>query len=748
MVSILTKSMKRKMLVVGIFLAVICALVIILRLFYLQVYAGEEYRQQALDQQLRVTTLTPRRGSIYDRNMTVLAKSATVWTIVLSPATIKDDAQKTLIAENLSEILDVPYDTVYEKAGMKASYYQVIKRKAEDEETKEVRQFIADNDLACISVVEDSKRYYPFGNFLAAVLGFTGVDNQGLAGLEAYYDGYLSGKNGRVLSAKNAWGTDMPYTYEELYEPQDGDSLVLTIDEGIQHFVEKYLEVAIDEYHVQNRAIGMVMDVNTGALLAMAVKDDFDPNDPFTIHDEDVQAELDLIENEDEYKKALQEAQQEQWRNKAISDTYEPGSVFKSVTASASLEEGVVTPEDGFYCAGFLHVGDRDIHCDKTTGHGQETFVQGFAHSCNPVFMTIGARLGAENFFKYFEAFGFMKPTGIDLPGEAAPAQGVTYHSLDTLQNEVSLAVSSFGQTFKVTPIQMLTAVSTVVNGGYLVEPHVVGSIIDASGNIVETYGTETKRQVISETTSETMRMLMEAVVTEGGGKNCALTGYRIGGKSGTSEKIDLYDEFGNQLDERIASFVAVAPIDDPQIAVIVILDEPHPDNDFRYGSVLAAPVVREILADTLPYLGIEPEYSEEESEYMDVTVPYLLEYGLLDAQTELRNSGLAYEIKGEGSKVVKQVPEAGMPIPHNGSVLLYTEEDYEVEMGTVPNVIGMTPANANATLINAGFNIRIVGSGTTDTTAKASKQSVEEGVKLEKGTVVEVEFYSEIAIN
>lgn len=515
-----TKIMKIKMLVICLLLTVGSTLAISARLFYLQVYAGEEYQQKALDQQLRVTQLTAKRGSIYDRNMTVLARSATVWTITLSPANISSDEEKELIAQNLSRILDVSYEEIMEKANRTASYYQIIKRKVEQTETEEVRKFLSENDISCVGVVEDSKRYYPYDNFLSSVLGFTGTDNQGLAGLEAYYDSYLSGTPGRQLSAKNAWGTDMPYTYDEFYEPKDGYSLVLTIDENLQHFLEKQLEIAVEEHNVQNRAVGIAMDPKTGEILAMAVKGDFDPNNPFEIFDEETAAALAEITDETEYLEALEEAQQQQWRNKAVSDTYEPGSVFKTITAAAVLEEGVVTEEDTFYCSGALQVEDRLIHCDNTTGHGQETFLQGLQNSCNPVFMQVGARLGSENFFKYFEAFGFTEPTGIDLPGEA---QSI-YHSEAELEGPVELAVSSFGQTFKVTPVQMLTAVCTAINGGYLVQPHVVGSIIDSEGKTVETYDFSPKRQVISEEVSNELALMLETVVSEGGGKNCKLS--------------------------------------------------------------------------------------------------------------------------------------------------------------------------------------------------------------------------------
>lgn len=745
---VVTKRMKVWMKIWGGILAGVCSIVIIARLFYLQVYASDQYQQLAEDQQLRVTTLTPSRGSIYDRNMTVLAQSADASTIVISPATISDDEEKKLIADGLSEILDVSRDTILEKANMTESYYQVIKRRVEEDDTEKVREFISENDVRGISIVEDTKRYYPYGNFLAHVLGFTGSDNQGLAGLEAMYDSYLTGTSGRVLSAKNAWGDDMPYTYEEMYEQEDGYSLVLTVDAGVQHFVEKYLEIAIEEYHVESGAVGLVMDVDTGGILALAVKNDYDPNDPFTIFDEDTRAEIEEIEDDEERAQAYSDAQQAQWRNKAISDTYEPGSVFKSITAASALEEGVVTLEDAFYCGGSLTILDRTIHCDRTTGHGQESFLQGFGNSCNPVFMEVGARLGAENYLKYFEAFGFTEKTGIDLPGEASPVRGVTYHSLNTLSNAVSLAVSSFGQSFKVTPIQMATAVCAVVNGGKLVQPHVVDSIIDSEGSVVRSYDTEVKRQVISQEVSDTMLSMLEYVVTDGGGKNVKLAGYRIGGKSGTSEKLDLVDEYGNSLDERIASFVAVAPADDPKYLVMVLLDEPHPDNGLRYGSTLAAPVCREILADMLPYLGYEPTYSEEEAELIDVTTPYLIDSGLLDAQSTLRGLDLEAVVKGDGSTIVRQAPEAGMPIPKGGTVILYTEENMVSEMGTVPNVIGMTPSRANATLVNAGFNIRVAGSGSSDGYATATKQSVEAGTELEQGTVIEVEFVSEIVVN
>lgn len=618
------------------------------RLVYLQLIENETYQQRAVGQQMRETTISAKRGSILDRNMNVLAKSASVWKVCINPKSIKDD-QRQLIADTLAEILDVDADKVLEKTKMTDYYNVLIKRRVERPEEQEIRKFIADNKIKGIFFVEDYKRYYPFGDFASQVLGFTGDDHQGLSGIEAYYEKYLRGTDGVTLSAKDAIGQDMDFQYETTYNATDGYNLVLTIDEVIQHITEKHLETAVKEFNVQNKATAIVMDVKTGEVLAMATKGDYDPNEPFVIADEKVAEAIAEITDEDEHKQAIKQAQSEQWRNKAITEAYEPGSVYKIITAAAALEEGVCTAQNHYVCNGSLVVNGRKIDCWKTTGHGPESFADGIKNSCNPVFMTIGLGLGVDRTIKYYKAFGFNERTGIDLPGEG---EGV-YHSRAVLEKEEdTLAVASFGQSFAVSPIQVITAVSAAVNGGYLMEPHIVKQILDSDNNVVETIEPVVRRQVISNEVSEELALMLEKVVSEGSGKNAYVMGYRIAGKTGTSE--DLTQKEGERK-QYVSSFLGFAPADDPEIAVLVLLDDPVDSN--IYGSVIAAPVAGSIISETLSYLGIEPEYTAEELSKIDISTPNGLGIKAHDATAKMSKVGLTTKYIGEGETVVKQIP-------------------------------------------------------------------------------------------
>jgi len=704
------------------------------RLFFLQVAGGEDYREKATQQQLRDSTIAAKRGTIYDSNMNVLAQSATVWTAYLSPVYIDDDEEANLIADALSEILGVDRETVYEKT-KKNTYYEYIKRKIEKDKADEIRTFCSENDISAIGLDEDTKRYYPHNNLASTVIGFTGTDNQGLTGIEAYYDSYLKGTDGRVVSAKNAWGTDMPFEYEKRIEAVDGNSLVLTIDQNIQYYVDKHLETAVKEQKVNNRAASIVMDVKTGEILAMSTKGDFDLNSPFTIYDS-VLAEKVAQLSGDEKTAELAKLQNQQWRNKVISDPYEPGSVFKIITAAAALEEGVVKDGETFTCTGAYRVGDRSIHCWKTSGHGSETFSDGIKNSCNPVFMTVGGRLGGSLFYKYLQAFGLTDKTGIDLPGEAT---SIT-HSEATLQNAVNLASSSMGQSFKITPIQIITAVSAAVNGGNLVTPHVVKQILDSDGSVIENIDAQVKRQVISEETSAKLSLMLEKVVSEGTGKNAYIMGYRIGGKTGTSEKLDkVYAE--GEKEDYIMSFLGFAPADDPQVACIVIIDEPRAGE--VYGSAVAAPVCGSILGDVLPYLGIEPEYTAEELEKVNVTVPNIIGKTAHMGEATLQKYGLHGTIVGNGDRVIKQVPASGESVPRGGKVVIYTEEDTQQKTVTVPNLIGLTAQEVNIRLNALGLNAKITGGGIDQSGCLSSKQSIAEGTEVPIGTVIEITFLS-----
>lgn len=719
-----TVQMKKRIIACILALSVVGSSIIVGRLFQLQVVQAEDLQKRAARQQMRATSISAQRGTIYDRNGEILAMSGTVWTVYLSPVDIGSEEERTLIAKGLSEILDVTEDFVLEKS-KRNTYYEIIKKKIERPLADEITAFVKENNITCVGLEEDYKRYYPYGTLASTVLGFTGSENQGAYGLEAYYDSVLSGTNGQVVSAKNAWGTDMPFKYEKMYEAQNGKDVVLTLDVNIQRFVDKHLEQAVIEHEVQNKACAVVMDVKTGEILAMSTKPDFDPNAPNTIYDKNVQAQLDTITDEKAYKEALLEAQYAQWRNKAISDPYEPGSVFKIITTSAVLEEKVISLNHTFTCTGSYESGGVTYHCWRLGGHGTQDFAQTLQNSCNPAFISYGQALGKEKFRQYFKAFGMMDTTGVDLPGEA----GGIYHTDDDF-GITELSSSSFGQTFKVTALQLLTGVSAAVNGGELMQPYVVKEVIDENKNVVSKTEPVVKRQVISNETSGTVASLCEGVVANGSGRKAQLPGFRIGGKTGTSEKLGK-----NDSDWKILSFVGFAPADDPQIAVLVMLDEPKLDNP--YGSTIAAPIVKNMLADILPYLGMEPDVAVNEN--TSVAVPYLTNVMLEEAQSQLNDLGLKSRIVGEGSTVLKQVPQANYQIPYGGTVILYTDETELAETVTVPNVLGKTGKQANTALLNAGLNIKIEGDFADNVQTQVVSQSPLPDEKVAPGTVITV---------
>jgi len=627
------------------------------------------------------------------------------------------------VARALSEILDLSYDTVYAKT-QKNSYYEIVKRRVESEQVEQIRAL----KLAGIRLDADTKRYYPNGTLASHVIGFTGDDNQGLWGLESVYDTVLKGTNGRIITAKSANGSDMPYEYEQYMDPVQGADLVLTIDETIQHFVEKHLETAVAETSVQQGAAAIVMNPKTGEILAMAAKPDYDLNAPMTLTDETVLAELEALEGE-EYTQKYTEKLNSLWRNKAVVDTYEPGSTFKSIVAAAALEENLVSLDEGFNCGGSRTVSGTVINCHDRDGHGHQSFVQGVQNSCNPVFMEIGARLGWKNFLKYYKSFGFGETTGFELPGEA---EGIFF--TEENMHDLELATSSFGQGFTVTPLQMITAMSAIANGGYLMKPYIVKQINDEEGNVVEVTEPEVVRQVISEETSRNMRTILEGVVSEGGGKNAYVKGYRVAGKTGTSEK----QPRGNQ--KYVASFLGFAPADDPQVACIVILDEPVGD---YYGSMIAAPVVGRIMEDTLRYLGIERQYSEAEEAEIDVNMPDITGKTTAEAAEVLIGAGLRYHVVGEeGAAVKSQMPRAGTAVRKDSVCILYTGE-VEEEKVIVPDILGFSVADANTALANSDLNIMLRGTGRlhAEGILRSVSQEPAAGTEVAKGTVVQVEF-------
>ncbi len=734
-----TVKMWRRTLIVLIVMVALGFGLIVVSLIRLQLVDGAELQKAAVDQQLRDTTISAQRGTIYDRNMKPLAQSATVWKVVLAPAYIDkdDETLRRKLSTGLADILGLDAEDIYKRTEG-TSYYDVLKTKVETDVKDRLVQFIEENDLGnTIQLQEDYKRYYPFGSFASTILGFTGTDGQGLAGLEAYYDEYLSGTAGRLVTAKNAVGTDMPFQYEQKVEAQDGYNLVLTIDEVVQHYLEQALEEGVENNKVENRATGIVMNVKTGEIVAMAVKGDYDPNNPFVIADEEERARIAELP-EEEQQEATSAALQAQWRNKAVSDTYYPGSVFKMVTLSMALEENVDTEETTFTCTGsYVPVqGERAINCHNTSGHGTQTLVQGTMNSCNPFFIYLGQLLGTETFFDYFEAFGFTQKTGIDLPGEAS-TKGL-YHDRD--MSLMDLAVESFGQNFSITPIQMITACAAIANGGYLVQPHVVSQIVDNDGNIIKTADTTVKRQVISEETSKRVSKILQENATSGTAKNGYVAGYRIAGKTGTSEKVGADGKVGSD-NKYIASYCGFAPADDPQYAVLVFFDEPTGDS--YYGGAVAGPVFAKIMEEILPYLNVETKYTEDEAGSVGVSAPNVIGKTVSEATNELTNSGLKILVKGSGDTVIAQTPDPGSSVPSGGTVVVYTDEASMNQTVTVPNFTNRSLSDVNYLAAQAGFNIKVTGAYNSSA-ATARTQDYAAGEQIKPGTVITVNFVEE----
>ena len=734
-----TKMMINRIIVIMLAVVVIFVSVTSVRLVKLMVIDGEKLQSMASEQQLYDTLVTAPRGDIYDSKMNPLATSDTAYTVYITPNSINDlkDSQqelvRTTIAKGFSEILDIDYETAYGYT-QKKTYYVIVKKRVDKNTADEIRRFLSDNsDLKIakyVGIDETTKRYYPNDNLASAVIGFVGDDNQGLSGLESYYDSTLTGVAGRVVAAKNAHGSDMPFSYQVVEDAKQGNSLVLTVDSYIQHIAEKYLEQAVEANKATDRGACIVMNVNTGAILGMAVKGDFNPNEPFTLSESD-QALLDA-ENS---KYTKNELLNKQWRNKAVSDTYEPGSVFKIITASMALEENLTSLTHTYNCGYTIYVAGQIYHCHKKGGHGTVTFKQAMVGSCNPTFITVGQLVGVSKFSKYFEAFGLTKKTGIDLPGEAAPV----YHKQENM-GPTELASSSFGQTFNISPIQLITAASASVNGGYLLKPYVVDKIIDSNGNVVKSVQKTVKRQVISEETSKKLREMLKAVVNDGGASNAYVAGYDVGGKTGTSEKVVELQTSGEKL--YIASFVGFAPIDDPEIAVLVMVDEPRGASHF--GGTVAAPVAAEIFEDILPYLGYEPQYTEQELENFAIKVPDVKGKTVAEARNSINGLGLGIRVIGSGEKIVKQLPSGGETLYKNGTVIVYTENANQIEsMVTVPDFKGMTPAQVNTTISANGLNISNSGNISSGL-AKAYSQDIDPGTQVAVGTKITVYFRDE----
>ncbi len=710
---------------------VILLFLLILRTGYLQIVSGHELSKQASEQQTRDRIVNSKRGTILDRNGKQLAVSVPVETVTVAPTQINANADKVaieMVATGLSQILGLEYQFVYDKL-TKPQAYEILKRKIEKDEADKVREFIVANKVLGVNLDADTKRVYPYGSLASHVIGFTGLDNQGLEGVESVFDKNLKGSPGRIVSAKTAAGTDMPFKYEKFVDPKDGLNVVLTIDETIQRFVEKHLETALIENKLLNGAACIVLDPKTGEILAMSTKPDYDLNNPFYVESEDIRKQIELLPADQRTAKKEEELRKI-WRNKAVVDSYEPGSTFKIFTSAMALEENVVKLNDTFYCGGSVRVANHNIRCWKSGGHGHQNFVEGVQNSCNPVFIEIGSRVGTEKFRGYFEGFGFTQKTGIELPGEAP---GIFHNK--AVFNEVELATSSFGQSFQITPLQMISAIGAVANDGKLMRPHLVKQLTDVNGNIVTEYGSEFVRQVISKETSETLCSILETVVSEGTGSGAYIKGFRLAGKTGTSEKLPR----GNG--KYIASFAALAPADDPQVVCLVILDEPSAG--LYYGGQIASPVVRSIMDDTLNYLGIEPAYTPEEKATLESAVPNVAGKAVADAKNIIKNSNLKVVVEGGGEKVLSQMPKGGVKVNQQSTITLYTEAKTAPTMTVVPNALQMSVVDASKAVSQANLNVKIIGAGSSPAGGGlvSYKQTPLAGTSVEIGTVVTVEF-------
>lgn len=706
----------------------------VLRLTYLTTVQSSELQEAAVDLQLADTTVSAKRGTIYDANGNVLAESASVWQVVMSPINFKNDEQRQAAAKGLSEIFDLEYNDVLEDTKQQ-SHYVVVKRRIESDEREKVLELVdtLKKNYKCAGVIQlldDYKRYYPKNSLASSVIGFTGSDDQGLEGVEYEYDSYLSGIPGRIITAQNARGIDMPFQYEQNVESEDGNNVYLTIDETIQSICEKYMQKGVEDNNVLNKGVCIAMDVNTGAILAMVTTDGYDLNNPYELSAKDKKK----IKSTPKKKQAEAEsaALSAMWRNKAVADTYMPGSVFKMCVASAALEENLVNDKTSFTCTGSIEVEGETLHCSNTEGHGTQSFVEAISNSCNPAFVQIGQMLGASKFRQYYQGFGFSDKTGIDLPGEAEDS-----FWKEGKMGGVDLAVASFGQNFSITPIQMITACAAVSNGGYVVQPHVVSKITDSKGNVIKTVDKKIKRQVISDDTSKKMNEYLEYNTERQGAAAGYISGYKVAGKSGTSEKKGVTKVESSFSEDYISSFCGFAPADDPQIAMLVFFDTP--DGDAYYGSQVSSPVFINIMSEVLPYLDVKTSYTDEELGYVDASAGDYTGVSVDEAKTAVEADGFTATVKGSGSTVISQIPTVSSGLQKGGSIVLYTDSDSQSETISVPSFIGLSPDEVNNVASAYGLNVSF--SGATTSSGTSSSQDIEAGTSVSPGTVITVSF-------
>ena len=710
-------------------LGVLVFLILVIKLFSLQILRHDELEAKALDQQTRSTEVAATRGTIYDRNGNIMAISATAETVFLSPLEMdralsdKDNPvawTKDSVAQKLSEILEINKEGILKKMERTDSQYEVLKLRVEEDVADQIRTFINDEGVVGVYMVTDAKRYYPYATLASQIIGFVGTDNYGLYGLEARYNDVLDGETGLVVSTKDPTGSDMLYGYEQYYKAQNGSDIVLTLDATVQYYVEKALSEMVTSTEAQG-ATGIVMDVETGAVLAMASSPTYDLNDPSAVYESRLASlvkdgQLDLAD-----------AQLRQWRNRAINDTYEPGSTFKVLTLAAALEEGVIDENTTFDCTGSIHVLDATIHCSNRAGHGHQTLEQTAGNSCNPAFITYGLRLGTEKFYRYMKDFGLVNGSGIDLEGEA-----LGIFAPQETASELDLACYAFGQNFNTTPVALISAQAACINGGYLHTPYVVERVVDSEGNVLSSHDSTPVRQVVSEETSALVRQCLEYVVSSGTGRNGQVHGYRIGGKTGTADK-------GN-TGEVVLSFMCFAPADDPKYIMLLTLDSPTGEG--RGGGGTVAPYASRIMGEILPYLGVEPSYSAEELLGSDTTVNYVIGMTVADAEEKLKSKGFSVKVVGDGDTVTDQTPEGGTVIPGKSRVILYAGSEKPDTLCTVPSLVGLSPSEANMAVSSAGLLLRFTG--TTDSgsgSVRIINQSEAAGAQVEAGTVISVQL-------
>lgn len=774
------------------------------KLYDLQINRHDELKAEAVSQQTDSMVISASRGTIYDKNGEIMAISYSTETVLLDPGGVQDFVEsqeqkiqdaaeeaaekgapytapevldQAYIARGLSRILDVEEETILEHLENTANRYWEVKKKVDQDVADEVRRFIngeiddegnqlttVDEDgntvlistggrptrLQGISLTPDTKRLYPFGSLAGNVIGFVNANNMGAYGLEASYDDVLSGSTGLTITPTNVNGTPLLFSGgEQMFDAENGSSLVLTLDTNVQYALEKGLESMLDKYDAANGGTGIVMDVNTGGIVAMASYPNYDPGDFSTIYTEGLQAELDAAlaeiqqnrstyETEEAYNQALANAratiQFKQWRNKCYQDTYEPGSTFKPITLATALEEGVVNMNTTFTCTGSIHVEGwgKPINCSKRAGHGTQTLKVATGNSCNPAFVTMGLKIGTEAYYRYLKSFGLMETTGIDLPAEA---EGIFANEDSFNSNVVSLAAYSFGQTFNVTPLELIRAQAATINGGYLYTPYLAEQVLDDEGNILSQHETTAVRQVISEETSAKVRECLEWVVSDGGGRNGQVTGYRIGGKTGTADKTGTKDV--------VVSFMCFAPADDPQYIMLLTMDTPSRTTGTAvFGGTMVAPVASQIMSEILPLLGVEPDYTAEELVGADTTVPNVVGQTREAAEDRLADLGFTFRTVGDGDTVTDQTPAGGAIVPGNASIILYLGQEKPDTPCTVPNVVGKSASEANKAITNAGLIMKVTGTTTASSgNVYAITQSLPAGTEVAAGTVVTVQF-------